>query len=288
MPAKTSSFVPVPRRSLSTSKMDATPRKNPDEDSQISKKRNIEEIKSPVVSHLTENQQTEDLLSKVLPTVLEKITETIENKLNSHLATFQNKMDEKLKLFETKITDIVKQQEDFRCQVTELTTRTNDVLKNNRETNEKVRETSEAINVHEERIVNIEKQLEQLRTQQAIEMEEIKRNEMEKQADNLAEPMQIDNGMKKVCLEIESACRMENVEQYNRRDCLLFHGIYEHENENTTTKVMETAAAMGIFIEPTDVSISHRLATRNIARSQQNHCQFRSERSQKQSLPSQS
>ena len=96
------------------------------------KKRNIEEIKSPVVSHLTENQQTEDLLSKVLPTVLEKITETIENKLNSHLATFHNKMDERLKLFETKITDIVKQQEDFRCQVTELTTRTNDVLKNNR------------------------------------------------------------------------------------------------------------------------------------------------------------
>ena len=48
--------------------------KNPDEDSQISKKKEIEEIKSPVVSHLTENQQTEDLLSKVLPTVLEKIT----------------------------------------------------------------------------------------------------------------------------------------------------------------------------------------------------------------------
>ena len=177
-------------------------------------------------------------------------------------------MEERLKLFETKITDIVKQQEDFRCQVTELTTRTNDVLKNNRETNEKVRETSEAINVHEERIVNIEKQLEQLRTQQAIEMEEIKRNVVEKQADNLPEPMQIDNGVKKVCLEIESACRMENVEQNNRRDCLQFYGIYEHENENTTTKVIETAAVMGIFIEPTDVSISHRLATRNRARSQ--------------------
>ena len=107
-----------------------------------------------------------------------------------------------------------------------------------------------------------------MRTQQAIEMEEIKRNVMEKQADNLAEPMQTDNVMKKVCLEIESACRMENVEQYNRRDCLLFYGIYEHEIENTTTKVKETAAAMGIFIEPTDVSISHRLATRNRARSQ--------------------
>ena len=91
---------------------------------------------------------------------------------------------------------------------------------------------------------------------------------MEKQADNLAEPIQTDHGMKKVCLEIESACRMENVEQYNRRDCLLFYGIYEHENENTTAKVIKTAAAMGIFIEPTDVSISHRLATRNRARSQ--------------------
>ena len=101
-----------------------------------------------------------------------------------------------------------------------------------------------------------------MRTQQAIDMEEIKRNIMEKQADNLPEPRQTDNGMKKVCLEFESACRMENVEQYNRRDCLfygMFYGIYEHESENTTTKVIETAAAMGIFIEPTDVSISHRL-----------------------------
>ena len=143
MPAEISSFVPVPRRSLSTSKMDATPRKNPDEDGQISN-RNTEQIKSPVVSHFTENQQTEDLLFKVLPTVLEKITETIENKLNSHLATFENKMDERLKSLDTNITDIVKQQEDFRCQMTELATRTNDILKNNRETNEKGRETPEA------------------------------------------------------------------------------------------------------------------------------------------------
>ena len=224
---------------------------------------------------------------------MEKITETIENKLNSHLATFQNKMDERLKLFETKITDIVKQQEDFRCQVTELTTRTNDVLKNNRETNEKVRETSEAINVHEERIVNIEKQLEQLRTQQAIEMEEIKRNVrnvrnvMEKQADNLAEPMQTDNGIKKVCLEIESACRMENVEQYNRRDCLLFYGIYEHENENTTAKVIETAAAMGIFLSRRMFPLVTVLPRETFA-AKANHCQIRSERSQKQCLSSQS
>ena len=80
--------------------------------------------------------------------------------------------------------------------------------------------------------------------------------------------MQIDNGEKKLCLEIESACRMESVEQYNRRDCLLFSGLHEHEHETTTTKVIETAATMGIFIEPTDVSISHRLASRNRARSQ--------------------
>ena len=60
-----------------------------------------------------------------------------------------------------------------------------------------------------------------------------------------------------------TACRMEAIERYNRRDCLLVFGLHETEEENTTEKVVETAMAMGVNISYTDVSISHRLQTRN-------------------------
>ena len=57
--------------------------------------------------------------------------------------------------------------------------------------------------------------------------------------------------------------RLEALEQYNRRDCLIFHNLYEEEGEDTTIKVVQTAKAMGIDINPDDISISHRLSTRN-------------------------
>ena len=57
--------------------------------------------------------------------------------------------------------------------------------------------------------------------------------------------------------------KLENIEQYNRRDCLLFFGLVECEGENCTDKIVETAHAMGVSITHFDESISHRLFTRN-------------------------
>ena len=56
--------------------------------------------------------------------------------------------------------------------------------------------------------------------------------------------------------------RLEALEQNNRRDCLIFHNLYEEEGGDTTIKVVQTAKAMGIDINPDDISISHRLSTR--------------------------
>jgi len=63
--------------------------------------------------------------------------------------------------------------------------------------------------------------------------------------------------------EVDSACKYESLEQYNRRDSIRIFGLTEAEEENTNTLVLETATAMGARICPGDVSISHRLPTRN-------------------------
>lgn len=64
-------------------------------------------------------------------------------------------------------------------------------------------------------------------------------------------------------VETENACRLEFLEQYGRRDCLRFYGLFEDENENTNEKIICTAEAMGIRINENDISISHRLSIRS-------------------------
>ena len=60
-------------------------------------------------------------------------------------------------------------------------------------------------------------------------------------------------------------CRLESIEQYARRDCLMFFGLCEEQDEDTTSKVVETALTMGIQISHDEISVSHRLSTRNRA-----------------------
>ena len=57
-------------------------------------------------------------------------------------------------------------------------------------------------------------------------------------------------------------CWLEATEQCNRRDCLLFLGLTECENEDGVDKLIETAYAMGVTITHKDVSVSHHLHTR--------------------------
>ena len=63
--------------------------------------------------------------------------------------------------------------------------------------------------------------------------------------------------------DLDTECRLETIEQYNRRDCLLFGGLYESDFEDCTEKVIQTVNAMGLDISYSDISISHRLSTRH-------------------------
>ena len=63
------------------------------------------------------------------------------------------------------------------------------------------------------------------------------------------------------CLQNES--RLEGLEQYARRNCIMSFGLVEGREENTTLMVVETAAAMGLDLSVDEMSSSRRLQTRN-------------------------
>ena len=52
---------------------------------------------------------------------------------------------------------------------------------------------------------------------------------------------------------------IDRLEQYGRRDNVRIYGLEETRNENTTEKVNELAADIGVAITANDISVSHRL-----------------------------
>lgn len=61
--------------------------------------------------------------------------------------------------------------------------------------------------------------------------------------------------------ETNAIARVENLEQYGRRDCIRIHGLGEREREDTNQLVIETARALGVEVKTSDISVSHRLSS---------------------------
>ena len=58
--------------------------------------------------------------------------------------------------------------------------------------------------------------------------------------------------------------KLDDLEQYSRRNCLLLHGVKENEEENTDEIVLSTIAEeMGIHINEEDIDRTHRLGKPN-------------------------
>ena len=68
--------------------------------------------------------------------------------------------------------------------------------------------------------------------------------------------------LREICFDAETECRLEAMEQYSRRDCLLFFGLYEMEFEDCSEKIVQSVHATGVNITAADVSISHGLQIR--------------------------
>ena len=65
----------------------------------------------------------------------------------------------------------------------------------------------------------------------------------------------------RVCLEL----RLDELEQYGRRDCLEITGIPAAVNENPTKLVQELSEVTGVDLAESDISIAHRLhSTRKV------------------------
>lgn len=59
---------------------------------------------------------------------------------------------------------------------------------------------------------------------------------------------------------------MDNLEQYSRRQQLLFEGVTESENENTDIAIIKACEKVNITVTPQDIQRSHRLGRRRDAR----------------------
>jgi hypothetical protein len=67
--------------------------------------------------------------------------------------------------------------------------------------------------------------------------------------------------------EITKLCsRVEELEQYSRRQSVRISGVPEHENENTDDLALDVGRQMGINLAPCDINRSHRVGRRNQTR----------------------
>ena len=57
--------------------------------------------------------------------------------------------------------------------------------------------------------------------------------------------------------------RIDELEQYTRRDNVIIKGVAENENESTNKEVCEIAEAAGVDIDDRDISTSHRIGPKN-------------------------
>jgi len=63
--------------------------------------------------------------------------------------------------------------------------------------------------------------------------------------------------------ESESA-KLDEIDQYNRRQNLEFHCVPLVKGENTVDMVVKLSISIGVEIEPKDISTAHRLAPNKV------------------------
>lgn len=56
---------------------------------------------------------------------------------------------------------------------------------------------------------------------------------------------------------------IDRLEQYSRRDSIRISGVPEERQENTNEKVIKVVSDLGLSIQPSDISVSHRLGPYN-------------------------
>ena len=261
--------------------------------SQPLKKRTLSESKE---SELSWHIEMEDIATSLAPLVVENIRESVTNKINESLETLNNNLNAQLGNIVQKLDSIQRKNTDIDVKLNNLSDKVEDVKTEQQTLAAKIDNMEQKHNQQTDEIKDLKMRIQELEINKSSFNDEIGQirenltqpvlvnqmvNEMREQMNQLLEEsqakvqqrlnemverkeMEMETGTdasETICLQNES--RLEGLEQYARRDCLKFFGLVEEREENTTLKVVETAAAMGLDISVDEVSISHRLQTRN-------------------------
>ena len=240
---------------------------------------------SPLMStprqHGAESLTTNEFVESLIPILSEKIHEALTTNMNEEFKKVNECIAMNLSKINEQLDVIGKRHERIESELTSIAQSVVNLQGPQKDTNEKIatlknaverntldmaemqnniRDLTETKQIMEQDINSVKENLVELVKQKVQEALQQQSRPMPPTPETSAERQNVSTQAK---LDIMTACRLEAIEQYNRRDCLLFFGLYETEEENTTEKVVETARAMGVNISYTDVSISHRLQTRN-------------------------
>ena len=251
--------------------------------SQPSKKRVIKEVTG---SKAEVHVQLEDLATSLMPLMIKNLRESVTMNIEKTLNNLSEALDLKLSQIDLKL-DTINSKNDNIDRNIHLLTKTVDELKPEHQLFEnKVNDIeSETVNLRHEigslrnstmnleeqkKIISSEVQMMKTKLDQPItdlltnefrghveQQLRQTRTEIQQSFDDiLKNKLQLGSQMMDTSSDMTSIaadCRMEMMEQYARRDCLMFFGLEEEEGEDTTQKVVETVNAMGANLSAEEV-----------------------------------
>ena len=236
---------------------------------------------SPKGARTSSNLDVTELVNSLFPLISQNIQESVAANINDEFKKVNDCISSNLTKTNEKLNGIGETHERIEAELIEVSKSVAILKTSNDETTQKLIGLENELTRNTEEITGIQSTIENLIKEKKIlekELDNLKnrcftqQNFEERVAETVSEtiraqqehcqPQPTENEKHLVGLDIANECRLENMEQYSRRDCLLFFGLLEMEYEDCTEKVVQTAQAMGVNITTADVSISHRLHTR--------------------------
>ena len=192
---------------------------------------------SPKDARTSSNLDVTELANSLFPMISQEIQESVAAKINEEFKKVNNCISLNLSKINEKLNCIGETHQRIETELVEVSKSV--ALKNN-EKGDWATEEITGIQLTNENIIQEKKILEK-------ELDNFKNNFEERVADKVSETLRAqqehcqlqptENETHLVGLDIANECRLEDMEQYIRRDCLLFFGLFDMEHEDCTEKL---------------------------------------------------
>ena len=233
-------------------------------------------------SSVNKNIDVTELANTLLPLLSQAIQESVAANINAELRNVNDCITENLSQINEKLNIIGATHERIETELAGVVNSVAILRSNHEELTQKVINLEDTLDKNSEEVAVAQSSITSLLQEQKIlehELDSLKKtcvtqtNLEERVVEKVSQMLQTqqqnhlpctvnDLPLREISFDVETECRLEAMEQYSRRDCLLFFGLYEMEFEDCTEKIVQTAHAMGVNITAADVSISHRLQIR--------------------------